>query len=75
MNKFDRAVNKKRNELMAKDIVDKYVDKETFKKYTLISRAMIREEERGVKPNDDSHSLYGKTWKTARKYHCAEQDI
>jgi hypothetical protein len=34
----------------------------------VIARAMIREELRGVKPNEKSNSLYCKTWKAASKY-------
>lgn len=68
MNKFDRAVNKKTNELIIKNFPDQEVSEETYKKFQVIARAMIREEMRGVKPDNRPKSLYAKTWKTAGKY-------
>ena len=68
MNKFDRTVNKKFNELIAKNLLNKDVDAEEFKKFKIISKAIIREESRGLKPNDNPKSLYAKTWKAAGKY-------
>jgi len=44
------------------------VDEEAYKKFKLIARAIIREEQRGVKPSNNSRSLYSKTWKAAGKY-------
>lgn len=68
MNKFDRAVNKKTNELIIKSVTGQEVNEETYKKFQVIARAMIREEMRGVKPNNKPKSLYTKTWKAASKY-------
>jgi hypothetical protein len=68
MNRFDRAVNKKTNELLNKNLLGQDVDVETINKFRTIARAMIREEMRGVKPNDNPKSLYCKTWKVAAKY-------
>jgi hypothetical protein len=68
MNKFDRAVNKKTSELITKDLLNQDVDEETFKKYKIIARAMIRAELRKVEPSDNPKSLYRKTWKAADKY-------
>ena len=68
MNNFDRAANKKFNELIAKNLLGKDVDEEDIKKYKAIAKAILREEARGVKPNNDPKSLYAKTWKTAGKY-------
>jgi len=68
MNKFDRAVNKKTSELITKNLIGKEVDEEEFKKFKVISRAIIREELRGAKPSEKLNSLYRKTWKTAGKY-------
>lgn len=68
MNKFDRAVNKKANELIEKNLPGEEIYEETFNKFKTIARAMIREESRGVKPSDNPKSLYQKTWKTANKY-------
>jgi len=68
MNKFDRAVNKKTNELIIKNFIGQEVDEEAFKKFQVIARALIREELRGVKPSNNPKSLYGKTWKNADKY-------
>lgn len=68
MNKFDRAVNKKTNELIIKNFSGQEIDEETCKKFQVIARAMIREEMRGVKPSNRPKSLYAKTWKSAGKY-------
>lgn len=68
MNKFDRAVNKKTNELILKNVPDQEVDEGTYKKFQVIARAMIREGLRGVKPSNNPKSLYHKIWKTAGKY-------
>ncbi|HEY5561558.1 MAG TPA: hypothetical protein VIK72_07335 [Clostridiaceae bacterium] len=68
MNKFDRAVNKKINELIMKNMVGQEVDERAYIKFQSIARAIIREEFRGIKPNNNPKSLYGKTWKTAKKY-------
>lgn len=68
MNKFDRAVNKKTNELITKNLLGQDVDVETVNKFKTIARAMIREEMRGIKPSNNQKSLYCKTWKTAGKY-------
>lgn len=73
MNKFDRAVNKKTSELITKNLIGLEIDAETFKKFRIIARAMIREELRGVKPNNKAKSLYKKTWKTADKYNNFEK--
>lgn len=69
MNKFDKAVNKKTTELLTKNLLGKDVDIETYNRFKIIARAMIRVESRGVKPNDNPKSLYNKTWKTAGKYY------
>ncbi|MHC1682217.1 MAG: hypothetical protein AB6733_04625 [Clostridiaceae bacterium] len=68
MNKFDRAVNKKARELIAKNLPGQNVDEEALKKFQTIARALIREEQRGVKPKNHADSLYQKTWKAASKY-------
>lgn len=68
MNNFDRIVNKKSNELIAKNLPDKDASEEDFKKFKLIAKAIIREASRGLKPNDNPKSLYAKTWKAAGKY-------
>lgn len=71
MNKFDRAVNKKTKELIAKNLPGQNVDNvdaETLKKFQTIARALLREEARGVKPKNQDDSLYQKTWKAANKY-------
>lgn len=68
MNKFDRTVNKKVNELILENFPDVEVDEETYKKFQSIARAMIRVELRDVKPSNNPKSLYQKTWKTASKY-------
>lgn len=68
MNKFDRAVNKKASELITKNMLGQEVTEEDIKKFTIIARAIIREEQRGLKPNNDERSLYNKTWQTAKKY-------
>ena len=68
MNKFDRAVNKKTNELIVENFVGKEVNEEVYKKFLSIARAKVREELRGVKPSKNPKSLYGKTWKSAGKY-------
>lgn len=68
MNTFDRAVNKKTNFLISKNSLDGNIDEEDYRKFKMISKAIIREELRGLKPNDKPKSLYGKTWKSARKY-------
>lgn len=69
MNGFDRAVNKKTSELIAKNLKEESIDESSFKKLKVIARAVIRENIRGVKPNSNPKSLYGKTWKEADKYH------
>jgi hypothetical protein len=68
MNNFDRAVNKKFNELIAKNLLGTDVDEEDIKKFKTIAKALIREESRGLKPNNNPKSLYAKTWKSAGKY-------
>ncbi|MBC8059144.1 MAG: hypothetical protein H7Y18_00565 [Clostridiaceae bacterium] len=68
MNNFDRAVNKKLNELISKNLLGEDVYVGDFKKFKVIAKAIIREESRGLKPNDNPKSLYSKTWKAARKY-------
>lgn len=68
MNRFDKAVNKKTNELISKNLVGQDVDIETINKFRTIARAMVREEMRGVKPDNNPKSLYAKTWSTAAKY-------
>ncbi|WP_139905306.1 hypothetical protein [Clostridium thermarum] len=68
MNKFDRAVNKKATELITKNMLGQEVTEEDIKKYTIIARALIRQELRGLKPNDNERSLYNKTWKAAKKF-------
>jgi hypothetical protein len=73
MNKFDRAVNKKTSELITKKMLGQEIDEEVYKKFKIIARAMIREELRGIKPNNKSKSLYKKTWKAADKYNNFEK--
>lgn len=73
MNKFDRAVNKKTSELITKNLIGQDINEETYKKYRIIARAMIREELRGVKPSNKAKSLYKKTWKSADKYNNFEK--
>lgn len=68
MNKFDKAVNKKANELITKNLMGEEVDIHQYNKFKTIARAMIREELREAKPSENPKSLYGKTWKTAGKY-------
>jgi len=68
MNDFDRAVNKKSNELLEKNFLGEDVDQEEFKKFRAIAKAIIRENSRNLKPNDNPKSLYAKTWKAASKY-------
>lgn len=68
LNRFDRAVNKKTNELITKNLLGEDVDVEEINKFRAIARAMIREEMRGVKPSNNPKSLYGKTWKAAGKF-------
>jgi hypothetical protein len=68
MNKFDKAVNKRASELITKNMLGQEVTAEDVKKYTVIARALIREEQRGLKPNNDERSLYNKTWQAAKKY-------
>ncbi|OCB00323.1 hypothetical protein [Clostridium beijerinckii] len=68
MNKFDKAINQKASELITKNLLGKEVTEEEFRKFKIIARAIVREEMRGVKPNKNPKSLYGKTWKVARKY-------
>ena len=68
MNRFDRSVIKRTNELIEKNIPDGEVYEEDFKKYMTIARAMIREEMRNLKPSNKTKSLYNKTWKAADKY-------
>ena len=60
MNNFDRAVNKKSNDLISKNLLGKDADKEDFKKFTVIAKAIIREESRGLKPDNKPKSLYAK---------------
>ena len=68
MNRFDRAVKKRTNELIEKNITDGEVYEEDLKKFNTIARAMIREEMRHLKSSNNPKSLYGKTWKEAQKY-------
>lgn len=68
MNKFDRAVDKKAKALIEKNFPDNFVDEETFRKFKIIARAMIREESRGAKSKNRPDCLYQKTWKAANKY-------
>lgn len=68
MNRFDRAVSKKVNDLIEKNISGEEVYMEDYKKFRAIARALVREEIRGAKPNNNPKSLYGKTWKTASRY-------
>ena len=68
MNNFDRAVNKKLNDLLEKNLLGTDFNEEELKKFRVIAKAIIREESRALKPNDNPKSLYAKTWKTARKY-------
>ena len=68
MNRFDRTVSKKTNELIEKNMKGEVVYWEDYKKFKVIARALIRQEIRGVTPNDNPKSLYGKTWKIAGKY-------
>ena len=68
MNKFDRAVNKKTSELITKNLLGQEIHAEDFKKFKVISRAIIREEMRGIRPSEKHNSLHRKTWKAADKY-------
>lgn len=68
MNRFDKAVNKKTSELITKNMLGQEVTESDIKKFTIIARALIREEQRGLKPNNDEGSLYNKTWRAAKKY-------
>lgn len=68
MNKFDKAINQKTSELITKNLLGQEFNEEEFRKFKIIARAIVREEMRGVKPNKNPKSLYGKTWKAARKY-------
>lgn len=68
MNTFDRAVNKKASFLITKNSLNGDIDEEEYRKFKAIAKAIIREELRGLKPNDKPNSLYAKTWKTAKKY-------
>lgn len=73
MNKFDKSVIRRTKDLIKKNLPGDDVDDETFKKFAMISRAMLREESRGVKPSTNPNSLYCKTWKTAGKYDNFQQ--
>lgn len=68
MNKFDKAVNKKTSELISQKLLLQEAHIETYNKFKIIARAMVREELRGLKPNENPKSLYNKTWKAAKKY-------
>jgi hypothetical protein len=68
MNKFDRAVKKKTNELIEKNVPEETLDEDILKKFSTIARAMIREEIRNPQKRTSSKSLYRKTWKAAEKY-------
>ncbi len=68
MNKFDRAVNRKINELIIKDFTGTEVDEKNYKKYAAVARATVRQEYRGVKENNNPKSLYRKMWRNAESY-------
>lgn len=68
MNKFDKAVNKRINELILNEYKGKELDEADYKKFAAIARAQVREKLRGVKPSENPKSLYKKTWKNADKY-------
>jgi hypothetical protein len=68
MNSFDKAVNKKFNNLIAKNSQDKDITNDKLRKFKVTARAIVREERRDLKPNDNPKSLYSKTWKAAKKY-------
>ena len=53
MNNFDRAVIKKTNALISRNAVDKDLDEEKLRKFKVIAKAIIRQESRGLKPNDN----------------------
>ncbi|MGE5627979.1 MAG: hypothetical protein ACM3X7_07650 [Solirubrobacterales bacterium] len=68
MNKFDKEVNKRINELILDEYKGTVVNEEIYKGFAAIARAQVRETLRGVKPSKNPKSLYKKTWKNAEKY-------